>query len=141
MNERRRARLERRISEIPVPPPPAGLADRIKRDIPERLPASTAESLTELSPYRIWLRVAAILLVVVASSFVAMQLLVRDLAAPSVRTADVADGDRRRDVEIPPPASMASPTVERQDDRARATMSVPRLNLRYCGRNLPFRPS
>lgn len=125
MTDRRRARLERRISEIPVPPPPAGLAERIKRDIPERLPASIAESLTELSPYRIWLRVAAILLVVVASSFVAMQLLVRDLARPAVQTAEVAEADMKRDVAIPPPASIAIPTVDAQDYPARNNVSAP----------------
>lgn len=120
----RRARLERRISEIPVPPPPAGLAERIKRDIPERLPATGAESLTELSPYRIWLRVAAILLVVVSSSFVAMQLLVRDSRPTPVQTADVplADMDRSADIAAPPPPAI--PVMESQGDLARTNVKA-----------------
>jgi len=124
MTDRRRARLERKISEIPVPPPPAGLAERIKRDIPERLPASSVESLTELSPYRIWLRVAAILLVVVASSFVAMQLLVQDVMKPSARTAEVAEADMKRDVAIPPPPSLAAPSVSAQDSSGRSNVTA-----------------
>ena len=121
MTDRRRARLERRISDIPVPPPPAGLAERIKRDIPERLPASGAESLTELSPYRIWLRVAAILLVILSSSFVAMQLLVRDSGQPS-RTTNVARADLERgaDVAVPPPAAI--PRIEPENSSARTNV-------------------
>ena len=37
MTTKRKAELQRRLSMASVPKPPAGLADRIKRDIPELL--------------------------------------------------------------------------------------------------------
>jgi hypothetical protein len=72
MNSKRRAELQRRLSMGAVPRPPAGLAERIKADIPKYLDAG-------LAPRRFaWgttMRIAATLITLLTTAFVTMELL------------------------------------------------------------------
>lgn len=108
MNPNRKADLQRKLTMAPVPDPPAGLADRIKSEIPagpelrfdldkdrERMGDSVA----------LIMRVAASVLVVVAMAYVVMQIASRTgeqsasrvfmeakkSAAPSASTTQIAD--------------------------------------------------
>lgn len=74
MNPKRKAELQRKLALAPVPRPPAGLADRIKNDIPEYLrPDADRRRMTRSLSFN--LRVAASLLVVLSSVLAVMYLL------------------------------------------------------------------
>lgn len=74
MNTKRKADLQRRLSLAPVPRPPAGLADRIKSDIPEYLrPETDRRRLARSVAFS--MRVAASILVVISSVIAAIYLL------------------------------------------------------------------
>ena len=71
MNSKRRAELQRKLTLNAVPRPPAGLAERIKADIPQYLEAETApQRLTRSLPFP--LRIAASILVLAGAVVVAM---------------------------------------------------------------------
>jgi hypothetical protein len=77
MNSKRRAELQRKLTLNAVPTPPAGLAERIKADIPKYLeaesgPAKFARTMT------FPMRIAASLLLVVTSAAVAMLFMSRN---------------------------------------------------------------
>lgn len=82
MNTKRKAELQRKLSMASVPKPPADLASRIKRDIPRSIGVSrpAASSWGSAS-----MRIAASLIVVVASAYFAVRLLSR---APSTEGRD-----------------------------------------------------
>jgi len=95
MTTKRKAELQRRLSMASVPKPPAGLADRIKSDIPDLL-GTTRERERLSSSVAFNLRVAASIILLVSSAYLCIQLLSRadrnDAAAPpmavmAVRTA------------------------------------------------------
>jgi hypothetical protein len=71
MNSKRRAELQRKLTLNAVPRPPAGLAERIKADIPQYLEAETTpQRLTRSFPFG--LRIAASILVLAGAVVVAM---------------------------------------------------------------------
>jgi hypothetical protein len=85
MTTKRKAELQRRLSMASVAKPPAGLADRIKADIPDLL--GTARERERLSSSVAFnLRVAASIILLVSSAYLCIQLLSRadrnDAAAP-----------------------------------------------------------
>lgn len=71
MNSKRRAELQRKLTLNAVPRPPAGLAERIKNDIPNYLEAETAPAKFARS-MNVYMRIAASVLLVVTSLAVAM---------------------------------------------------------------------
>lgn len=74
MNQKRRAELQRKLTLKAVPRPPAGLAERIKSDIPKYLqPEPEHERFSNSLAFN--LRLAASILLVVASVFVAFEVL------------------------------------------------------------------
>lgn len=85
MRPNRKADLQRKLTLAAIPPPPAGLAQRIKTDIPKHFPDSTAERQRLGSAVAFNMRVAASILLLVGSLFVALHILNR---------AVVEDGDR-----------------------------------------------
>ena len=92
MTTKRKAELQRRLSMASVPKPPAGLADRLKSDIPDLL-GTTRERERLSSSVAFNLRVAASIILLVSSAYLCVQLLSR------------AD----RNEAAPPMAAMAPP--------------------------------
>src|SRR6478736_4107624 len=76
MTTKRKAELQRRLSMASMPKPPAGLADRIKADIPDLL--TTARERERLSSSIAFnLRVAASIILLISSAYLGVQLLSR----------------------------------------------------------------
>ena len=77
MTQKRKAELQRKLSMAPVAKPPSGLVDRLKADIPEYLDARRdRERLAHSVAFT--MRVAASVILLVASVFLTIQLLSRD---------------------------------------------------------------
>lgn len=149
MNSKRRAELQRKLTLNAVPRPPAGLAERIKADIPKYLEReSTASRFTRTMSFN--LRIAASVVVLATSVIVAMMVM-RDpeqkiaaesaarpvIFAPAPRsmpaqdtTTAVAAVSRTEEVQldiaqeapvVPTlPAAPPAPMIERQDEFADA---------------------
>jgi hypothetical protein len=77
MRPNRKADLQRKLTLAAIPTPPAGLAQRIKTDIPKHFPDSTAERQRLGSAVAFNMRVAASILLLVGSLFVALHILNR----------------------------------------------------------------
>ena len=77
MTQKRKAELQRKLSMAPVAKPPAGLADRLKADIPEYLDARRDRQRLAHS-VAFTMRVAASIILLVASVFLTIQLISRD---------------------------------------------------------------
>jgi hypothetical protein len=78
MTANRKADLQRKLTLAPVAKPPAGLAERIKREIPKELrfnAESERERLSKAVGFN--LRVAASILILVSSAYLGLQLLSR----------------------------------------------------------------
>jgi hypothetical protein len=76
MTTKRKADLQRRLSMASVPKPPAGLAERIKTDIPDLI--GTARERERLSSSVAFnLRVAASIILLISSAYLCIQLLSR----------------------------------------------------------------
>jgi hypothetical protein len=73
MNSKRKADLQRKLSMVSVPKPPAGLADRIKQDIPQYLGTQNErERFSKAIAFN--LRVAASVIVLVSSAYLCLRL-------------------------------------------------------------------
>src|SRR5712691_8836752 len=78
MNANRKADLQRKLALASVPKPPAGLAERIKSDIPKNLQFdATKERARMSSSVAFSMRVAASILVLISASYIALHLLSR----------------------------------------------------------------
>ena len=92
MTTNRRAEIQRRLSLAPVPKPPAGLADRIKDDIPKELRFDAEKERARLRQGVAFnLRVAASIILLVSSVYLALHLLSRSFAPVEYETAKNAD--------------------------------------------------
>ena len=99
MNVKRRAELQRKLSLTAVPRPPAGLAERIKADIPKYLDAENERRRLSRS-MTLNFRIAASIILLVSSVLVTMHLLREgDPNLVSMKTAAA----------LPPRAPMAAP--------------------------------
>jgi hypothetical protein len=92
MNTKRKAELQRKLSMTSMPKPPAGLADRIKADIPEAL-LSTQRDRERLSRSTAFsMRVAASILLLISSVYLALQLMTRsEQKRPGLASAPAVD--------------------------------------------------
>lgn len=101
MNAKRRAELQRRLTLHAVPRPPAGLAERIKADIPKYLERETGtERLTR--SITVNLRIAASILVLAMSAIVAMM-----MVSPSPDLQLASRESKARPVIFPPAQAVA----------------------------------
>ena len=107
MTTKRKAELQRRLSMASVPKPPAGLADRIKSDIPDLL-GTTRERDRLSSSIAFNLRVAASIILLISSAYLCVQLLSR--------------ADRRNEASAPPMVRMA---VKAAPARLQAAQEAP----------------
>src|SRR5437868_6856720 len=101
MSPNRKAELQRKLTLAPIPKPPAGLADRIKNEIPKQLYFDTELERRRFSQQAAFnLRVAAAILLLIGSSYLALHVLSRAektptqvataTAKPSSAIADIA---------------------------------------------------
>ena len=92
MTTKRKAELQRKLALAPVPKPPAGLADRIKGEIPKGLMLDTAK---ERSRFRqaiaFNVRVAASIMLLVSSVYLALHLLSRRFAPQEMASTAVKE--------------------------------------------------
>ncbi len=77
MNQKRKADLQRKLSMTAVPKPPAGLAERIKADIPHDLRATQRPPARRFFPAAFTLRIAASVVLVLAAAYVVLHLMTR----------------------------------------------------------------
>ena len=86
MNADRRATLQRKLAVAPVPKPPAGLAAKIKSDIPKELRFSAERERARLAQsVRLSLAVAASVIVVIATAYLALQVTSTTSVAPAAK--------------------------------------------------------
>ncbi len=101
MNANRKADLQRKLALAPVPKPPAGLVERIKREIPKQLRFDAEQERVRLSKSVAFsMRVAASILLVVSGAYLALQMLTR--VEQRRQPAAVSEGS-------PTPAAIAAP--------------------------------
>jgi hypothetical protein len=141
MRSTRRAQLQRKLSMRAVPHPPAGLLERIKADIPDRL-QSESERTHFAASIALSMRVAASIILLITSAFVTLHLLepsasrqiTRSLtgrqAVPAVMPISPKRGETttakgpeeivhlEMSEEIPQPRANVVATPERRDDGA-----------------------
>ncbi len=78
MNSKRKADLQRKLSLAQVPTPPAGLAERLKNDIPDYFPATTEHERRRLSrSVGFSMRVAASILLMISSVYLTLRFVSR----------------------------------------------------------------
>jgi hypothetical protein len=78
MNANRKADLQRKLSLVPVPKPPVGLAERIKGEIPKQLGFDAEKERQRFRRSVAFdMRVAASVLLVISCAYLALQLLTR----------------------------------------------------------------
>ena len=124
MNADRRAALQRKLAVAPVPKPPAGLAARIKNQIPKELRFSAERERARLNQsVRLSMAVAASVIVVIATAYLALDVTERSNVGESAKPAAAAP---LRQIETPrlqaPAALPTAPQViaTKQAARARA---------------------
>ncbi len=78
MSPNRKADLQRKLAMAPIPKPPAGLAERIKSEIPQHLLVDVRKERERLSKSVVFnLRVAASILLLIGSAYLALHMLTR----------------------------------------------------------------
>ncbi len=144
MNSNRRAELQRKLSMSVVPRPPAGLADRIKADIPKYLQEEPARKRFP-GAYAFTLRLAASALLVITTAVVTVNLMTpaaeQQLAAtstaaapnvaPSAKMAQAAKDERKRNhqapaIQIAQTEPDAQPTIGRMAPPSAGRTELPR---------------
>ena len=115
MTTKRKAELQRRLSMASVPKPPAGLADRIKSDIPDLL-GTTRERERLSASIAFNLRVAASIILLVSSAYLCIRLLSRADRREAATAAAAAPPMMRMAVKAAPAklpaAAQEAPAVE-----------------------------
>jgi hypothetical protein len=122
MTANRKADLQRKLTLAPVAKPPAGLAERIKREIPKDLRFNAETERERLSKAVAFnLRVAASILILVSSAYLGLHLLSRlDIPAqPKVATQTAAP--MQEEVQRPATPSVAREKRAGKRDRQQPT--------------------
>jgi len=121
MNANRRASLQRKLAVAPVPKPPAGLAARIKKEIPKALRFSAERERERLTQsVRFSVAVAASVIVVIASAYLALQVTTTNVQTTS-KPAAATPLPRIQTPALPTPALVEPQRIEvKQATRARA---------------------
>src|SRR5437764_2132804 len=87
MTRNRKADLQRKLTMAPVAKPPAGLADRIKRDIPQHFAFQADTERTQLRKSAMFnLRIAASIILLVSSLYLALHLVSRNGSSVDTRS-------------------------------------------------------
>jgi hypothetical protein len=121
MTRNRKADLQRKLTMAPVAKPPAGLADRIKSDIPQHFALQAENERTQLRKSAMFnLRIAASIILLVSSLYLALHLVSRsgtNLDTRSMMTREAAAPARQVAVALPntPPAPGSARPQEHTD--------------------------
>jgi hypothetical protein len=122
MTRNRKADLQRKLTMAPVAKPPAGLANRIKRDIPQHFAFQAETERTQLRKSAMFnLRIAASIILLVSSLYLALHLVSRNGANVDMRSMatlkDAAAPAPRVAVALPntPPAPGSARVQEHTD--------------------------
>jgi len=122
MTRNRKADLQRKLTMAPVAKPPAGLADRIKRDIPGHFAFQAENERTQLRKSAMFnLRIAASIILLVSSLYLTLHLVSRNGSNVDTRSMmtskDAAVPAARANVALPntPPAPGSARPQERAD--------------------------
>ena len=113
MNANRKADLQRKLAVAPVPKPPAGLAERIKTEIPKELRFDINRERDRFArSLRSSLAVAASVIVIISSAFLALRVMEtadqkQEVARPAVPAKNAPVPVRL----APPPPPTAAATV------------------------------
>ncbi|HEX9986827.1 MAG TPA: von Willebrand factor type A domain-containing protein [Thermoanaerobaculia bacterium] len=110
MNPNRKAEIQRKLTMASVPKPPAGLAERIKADIPQHLTATNVERDRFTRSVAFNLRVAASILLLVGSLFVVMRVMRNDDAPATMALARSAE-KKSANPAVAPAAPAAAPSA------------------------------
>jgi len=87
MTRNRKADLQRKLTMAPVAEPPAGLADRIKRDIPQQFAFQPEKERTQFRKSAMFnLRIAASIILLVSSLYLALHLVSRNGSNPDTHS-------------------------------------------------------
>jgi hypothetical protein len=123
MNADRRAALQRKLAVAPVPKPPAGLAARIKNQIPKELRFSAERERARLAQsVRLSIAVAASVLVVIATAYLALDVTTRSKVDETGKPAASAPALRQTQtprLQVPAPAAPPAPQVFAEKKTAR----------------------
>jgi hypothetical protein len=120
MTTKRKAELQRKLALAPVAKPPAGLADRIKSDIPKNLMADTAKERARFRQSVAFnVRVAASIILLVSSVYLALHLLSRRFGPPEMMSTAVKEAAPTATTAVvlpntPPPAVSTEAKAEAQ---------------------------
>ena len=121
MTRNRKADLQRKLTMAPVAKPPAGLADRIKRDIPGHFAFQAENERTQLRKSAMFnLRIAASIILLVSSLYLALHLVSRtgtNVDTRSMMSSKDAPAAMKPAVSLPntPPAPGSARVQERAD--------------------------
>ena len=135
MTAKRKAELQRKLALAPVPKPPVGLADRIKGEIPKHLAVDAEKERVRLRQAVAFnVRVAASILLLVSSVYLALHLLSRKFGAQetaSVASAPAANVETALagPVQLPttPPSQEAvAAKAQKQNDRKQIVVAQAR---------------
>ena len=115
MNSKRKADLQRKLSMVSVPKPPAGLADRIKQDIPQYL-GTQRERDRFTSSIAFNLRVAASIILLVSSTYLCLHLLTRASfeerrAVPVMAARETKDAKKVAEIPNVAPPPLRQPVI------------------------------
>jgi len=130
MSPNRKAELQRKLAMAPIPKPPAGLADRIKSEIPKHLLVDTEKERRRLSQAVYFnMRVAASILLLISSVYLALHVLSRsesrhEMAAPVAAkekaAAQIAAAQPAASAPAPKPAAPQLAAAREQERQAAA---------------------
>lgn len=128
MSPNRKADLQRKLAMAPLPKPPAGLAERIKNEIPQHLLVDVRKERQRLSQSIAFnMRVAASVLFLVLSVYLALHVLSRSENAtasrrPPVPVAAAAKPQPRNEVRPVPP--LLAPPPPKVDSKQNAPVQI-----------------
>ena len=125
MTTKRKAELQRKLALAPVPKPPADLADRIKGEIPKQLLVDTAKERARFRQAVAFnVRVAASILLLVSSVYLALHLLSRKFGPREMASTAVTETAPAAPVVLPatPPPPMS--TEAKAEAKARKPIVV-----------------
>jgi hypothetical protein len=101
MTTKRKAELQRKLALAPVPKPPADLAERIKGEIPQHLMMDTGERARFRRAVAFNVRVAASIILLVSSVYLALHLLSRKFGPQETAATAVTASNAAKPIVLP----------------------------------------
>ncbi|HEY6842688.1 MAG TPA: hypothetical protein VI391_00855 [Thermoanaerobaculia bacterium] len=123
MNANRKADLQRKLAVAPVPKPPAGLAERIKTEIPKELRFDVNRERDRFQrSLRVSLAVAASVIVVISSAFLALHVMETADQNPQQITPPARTIAVPVQVPAPPPPPKATPVAQNEPAKPKVAL-------------------